>query len=93
VTLIEDLPALDVLGAVDARTLAACHHAVGSRTVLHALNASLPALKVGRLARGELPLGDTLVDALLLVGLAGVDARRRLSQGEAGRADDQGGGE
>jgi hypothetical protein len=94
VLLAVDALALHVLGMLDAGLFLGRHLAVGGGLVLHVLHPLLALLHAGGLLLGQRAGLHALVDALLLVGLALVDARggRGLGQRRQGHGGGQQGG-
>jgi len=71
-----DAAALDVLCLVQAGALATRHHAIRLGAVFHVVDALLSAFEAIRLALRQATRGHPLIDTLLLIGLALIDARR-----------------
>ncbi len=71
-----DAAALDFLRLMQAGALTAGHDAVGLGAVFHVINMLLAAIQTVGFALGQAAGSDTLIDALLLIGLALIDTRR-----------------
>jgi hypothetical protein len=68
--------ALPVLRLMQVGALATCHNAVGLGAVFHIVDTLLATVEAVGFALGQAAGSDTLIDALLLIGLTLVDARR-----------------
>src|SRR5574343_135639 len=84
-----DAGALRVLRLMQAGALAAGHDTVGLGAVFHVIDMLLAAFQAIGFALGQAAGGNALVDALLLVGLALIDARR-IGLGEGQRRQNDG---
>jgi len=73
--LLIDTAAFDILRFVQTRALTTGHHTIGLGAVFHVLDMLLATLHAIRFALGKRPRGHALIDALLLIGLALIDAR------------------
>jgi hypothetical protein len=71
-----DAAALDFLRLTQAGALAARHNAIGLGTVFHIIDMLLAAFDAVGFAFSQLTGSDTLIDALLLIGLTLIDTRR-----------------
>jgi hypothetical protein len=71
-----DPAALDFLRLMQAGALTARHDAIRLGAVFHVVDMLLTAIQTVGFALGQAAGSDTLIDALLLVGLALIDTRR-----------------
>jgi hypothetical protein len=71
-----NMAALHIFGMAQAGTLTAGHLAIGLGPRFHVFDMLLAALEAIGFTLGQATRGNTLIDALFLIGLALVDARR-----------------
>jgi hypothetical protein len=71
-----NMTALHVLGMLQAGPLAPRHHAIGLGPGFHVFDMLLATFQSIRLALGQTARRDALIDALLLIRLTLIDARR-----------------